>query len=83
MSLITYTVLIEMTSWVLGIYEGLKPLESLSVEGLVRVLGPRGTPALPRPVSRYGYCHVTAHVIVAWFLMRRGYELKRILIPLL
>ena len=27
----------EMTRWVRGIYEGLKPLESLSVEGLVRV----------------------------------------------
>ena len=26
-----------MTRWVRGIYEGLKPLESLSVEGLVRV----------------------------------------------
>ena len=27
----------EMTRWVCGIYEGLKPLESLSVEGLVGV----------------------------------------------
>ncbi|XP_019853422.1 PREDICTED: cytoplasmic dynein 1 heavy chain 1-like [Amphimedon queenslandica] len=27
----------EMTRWVRGIYEALKPLESLSVEGLVRV----------------------------------------------
>ena len=27
----------EMTRWVKGIYEALKPLETLSIEGLVRV----------------------------------------------
>ena len=27
----------EMTRWVRGIHEALKPLESLSVEGLVRI----------------------------------------------
>ena len=42
-------------------------------------LGLLGTLALPGPVSRCGY----SHVIIVWFLMRRGCELKRILILLL
>ena len=48
----------EMTRWVHGIYEGLKPLKSLLVEGLVRVWTHEALWLLPRPVSGCGYSHL-------------------------
>ena len=48
-----------MTRWVRGIYEGLKPLESLSVEGLIKVWTHKAL-WLFQDLSGCGYSHVIA-----------------------